>query len=128
MSDERLKFSHRLAEAMQAKGYEPKPGVLLKLFNSRYKGRSIAFSSASKWLRGMTLPDPDKLRVLADLFGVEPHVLQYGGPSKTGEGRQEWSAGLGAQDRAMVDGYLTLPAPQRKLVRELVAALADRKE
>lgn len=25
----------------------------------------------------------------------------------------------------MIDGYLTLPAPQRKLVRELVSTLAE---
>lgn len=69
------------------------------------------------------MPELDKLRVLSDLFGVDMHVLQYGGPSKTGEARQEWAAGLAAQDRVMVDGYLALPAAQRKLVRELVAAL-----
>ena len=28
MSDEKQNFSRRLAEAMEAKGYEPKPGVL----------------------------------------------------------------------------------------------------
>ena len=31
---------------------------------------------------------------------------------------------LAAHDRAMVDAYLSLPTPQRKLVRELVASLA----
>jgi hypothetical protein len=79
MSDEKQAFSRRLAEAMRAKGYDPKPGVLLKKFNSRYKGRSVAFSTASKWLRGMALPEQDKLQVLADLFGVEPHLLRFGG-------------------------------------------------
>ena len=62
MSDERQAFARRLAAAMRAKGYEAKPGVLLVLFNSHYKGRSIGFSSASKWLRGMTLPEQDKLQ------------------------------------------------------------------
>ena len=61
MSDERQAFAQRLASAMQAKGYEAKPGMLLVLFNSHYKGRSIGFSSASKWLRGMTLLEQDKL-------------------------------------------------------------------
>lgn len=123
MSDEKQAFSRRLASAMQARGYEPKPGVLHKLFNSHYKGRSVAFSTASKWLRGLVLPEQDKLQVLAALFHVDPHVLRFGGKARVGEGTPAWEA-LGAPDRAMVDAFLTLPAPQRKLVRELIATLA----
>ena len=33
MSDEREKFSQRLANAMQQAGYEPRPKVLFNLFN-----------------------------------------------------------------------------------------------
>jgi hypothetical protein len=123
MSDEKRAFSRRLADAMQARGYEPKPGVLHKLFNSHYKGRSVAFSTASKWLRGLVLPEQDKLQVLAALFNIEPQVLRYGGKSRVGEGRLAWDT-LAAPDRAMVDAYLGLPASQRKLMRELVAMLA----
>jgi hypothetical protein len=128
MSDEKQAFSRRLADAMQARGYEPKPGVLHKLFNSHYKGRSVAFSTASKWLRGLVLPEQDKLLVLAALFNIEPQVLRYGGKSRVGEGAAAWSQGLGAQDLAMVDAYLSLPASQRKLVRELIATLAKAAE
>ncbi|WP_407352929.1 hypothetical protein [Luteimonas sp. R10] len=124
MSDERQEFSRRLAEAMRAKGYPPKPGVLLKLFNSHYEGRSVAFSTASKWLRGMALPEQDKLQVLAALLNVEPQVLRFGGRPRVGEARAEWSAGLGAQDRVMLDAFLSLPPAQRRLVRELVSTLA----
>ena len=63
-------------------------------------------------------------RVLAAIVGVDPHVLQYGGKQRLGEGRPVWEA-LAAPDRAMVDAFLSLPAPKRKLVRELVAALAS---
>ena len=125
MSDEKQAFSRRLADAMQAKGYQPKPGVLHKLFNSHYKGRSVAFSTASKWLRGLVLPEQDKLQVLAALFNVEPQVLRYGGKSRIGEGRAVWQ-GMSAQELAMVDAFLTLAPTQRKLVRELVLALAEK--
>lgn len=124
MSDERQEFSLRLAAAMRAKGYSPQPGVLHKLFNSRYPGRSVAFSTASKWLRGLTLPEQDKLQVLAELFGVEPHVLRFGGKSRVGEAPPAWPAGLASQDHAMIVSFLGLPASHRKLVRELVSALA----
>lgn len=128
MSDERQAFARRLAGAMRAKGYDPKPGVLLKLFNSRYKGRSIGFSSASKWLRGMALPEQDKLQVLADLFGMEPHALRYGTPAKSNrisEPQGAWPAGTGARERRVFEAYLALPPKRRDMVETMVAALGQ---
>jgi hypothetical protein len=128
MSDEKQAFSRRLAEAMRAKGYDPKPGVLLKKFNSRYKGRSVAFSTASKWLRGMALPEQDKLQVLADLFGVEPHLLRFGGKAKVvnyvAQERAPWPI-IGVHERQVVEAFLALPPKRRQLVGELVAALGQ---
>lgn len=123
MSDESKAFSVRLKDAMQAAGYEPRPSQLVAHFNSRYRGASVTFQSASRWLTGKSIPEQDKLQVLAQLYGVEPHVLRFGG-KRLGEGRASWSDAMNAQDRAMVDAFLHLPMPQRKLVRELVAALA----
>lgn len=62
--------------------------------------------------------------MLASLVGMEPHELQFGGRHRVGDAGSEWPPALGAQDRAMMDAYLSLPTAQRKLVRELVAALA----
>lgn len=125
MSDERQEFSLRLAEAMRGKGYEPKPGVLHKLFNSRYSGKSVEFSTASKWLRGQALPRQDKLQVLAALFNVEPHVLRFGGKPQVGESRLDWPGQLGPRDHEMIHAFLSLPPVQRKAVRELVSTLAS---
>ena len=123
MGNERQDFSRRLADAMRAKGYAPRPGVLHKLFNSKYAGDSVAFSTASKWLRGMAFPEQDKLRVLAMLFAVEPHVLRFGTKHRIAEPRDNWPDASSAQDHAMLSSYLALSSAQRKLVRELVAAL-----
>ena len=131
MSDERQAFARRLAEAMRSKGYEAKPCVLLVLFNSHYKGRSIGFSSASKWLRGMTLPEQDKLQVLADLFGVDPQTLRYGRPARSGhvsEPQAAWPAGTGARDRQVFEAYLALPARHRDMIEVMVAALGKYEE
>lgn len=125
MSDERREFSQRLAAAMSAKGYPPKPGVLHKLFNSRYRGRSVAFSTVSKWLRGKTLPEQDKLQVLADLFQIEPHVLRFGGGSQIGEVRSVWPEGVSSQDQAAIQSFLALSPAHRRLVRELLEVLAE---
>ena len=80
----------------------------------------------SGWLNGKSIPRQDKLRVLAALVGVDAHVLQYGGVrTRIAESKGAWE-GLAPSDRAMVDAYVTLAAPQRKLVRDLVAALAEK--
>ncbi len=132
MSYEKQGFARRLADAMRARGYEAKPGILLKQFNSRYTGRSVAFSTASKWLRGIALPEQDKLQVLAELFGIEPHELRFGrsGRNRAAQPPGAWQA-VGARERQVIDAFLALPPKRRELVGELVAELgkpADAKD
>lgn len=124
MKDEKAEFATRLRMALQAANIEPSAAVVEKRFNSRYPGAPVTAQAISQWLNGKVIPRQDKIRVLAALVGIDPHVLQYGGRSRVGEGRAEWAEGIAAQDRAMVDAYLHLSPAQRKLVRELVSALA----
>lgn len=123
MDKEKADFARRLRTALHDAGIEASASVLEKRFNSRYDGTPVTAQAISGWLSGRYLPKQDKIRVLAALVGVDPHVLQYGGKPRVGEGKPPWDA-LPAPDRAMVDTFLTLPLPQRKLVRELVAMLA----
>ncbi len=124
MKEEREAFSRRLSEAMRDAGYEPRPSVLFKLFNSRYRGESVSFQSVSRWLNGRSIPEQDKLKVLARELGIEPHALRFGlVAAEIAEPQAPWLAGLKPHDREAVDAYLALPAPRRKLVRELIAAL-----
>ena len=124
MNDERQEFSQRLADAMQKAGYEPRPNVLLKVFNSRYRGASVTAMTISRWLGGRAIPNQDKLQVLADLFGVEPQVLRYGkvGKGRVAEAQATWPA-LGARERQVIEAFLTLPPKQRGLVGDLIEAL-----
>lgn len=124
MSDERFEFSRRLGQAMSAAGYEPRPAILFRLFNARYTGRSVSFQSASRWLSGRSIPEQDKLQVLAELFGVAPQTLRFGEPARVAEARGEWNA-VGARERAVIDTFLALPPRQRELVGELVKVLAQ---
>ena len=128
MKDEKAEFAKRLRAALKGAGIEASAAVVEKRFNSRYEGAPVSPQVVSQWLNGRVMPRQDKIRALATMVGLDPKELQYGGSAQVGEGKQEWAAGLAAQDRVMVDGYLTLPAPQRKLVRELVSALAERKD
>jgi hypothetical protein len=123
MDKEKADFARRLRAALHDAGIEASAAVLEKRFNSRYDGAPVTAQAISGWLSGRYMPKQDKLRVLAAIVGMDPHVLQYGGKVRVGDVRPAWEA-LTAQDRAMLDAYLSLPAPQRRLVRELVAALA----
>ena len=126
MKDEKAEFSARLRAALKDARIEASPAVLEKRFNSRYAGAPVTSQAISGWLNGKAIPRQDKLRVLAAMVGVDAHVLQYGGGrARVGEAKGAWE-GLTPAERAMVDAYATLAPPQRKLVRELVAALAEK--
>lgn len=127
MSDEKIDFSKRLVAALRAKGWGTRPVDLEKRFNSRYAGRSVSFQTVSAWLGGRSMPRQDKLRALADLLGVEPQVLQYGGKSanRIRDPGLAWPGTVSEPDRLAVAAYLELPTFQRKLVRELIGTLQD---
>lgn len=126
MKDEKAEFSARLRAALREARIEASPAILEKRFNSRYEGAPVTTQAISGWLNGKSIPRQDKLRVLASLLGIDAHVLQYGGArSRIGEAKGAWE-GLSPAERAMVDSYATLAPPQRKLVRDLVAALAEK--
>lgn len=125
MDREKAAFAQRLHTALREAGLEASPTALEKRFNSRYDGPPVTTQAISGWLSGRYMPRLDKLRVLAELVGVDLQVLQYGGTPRIGESRPVWDT-LAPQDRAMLDAFFRLTAPRRKLVRELVAALSIR--
>jgi len=124
--NEKLEFAERLRNAMQAAGYEARPSVLEKGFNSRYWGRSVTFQAASRWLRGEAIPSQEKLQVLAEWLKIEPHALRFGEQAAESirAKRQQWDIALDYQERETIEQYLSLPIAQRKVVREVIAAFA----
>ena len=124
--DQKLEFAARLQAAMRAAGLEPRPAVLLNLFNANYWGRSVTFQAVSRWLRGESIPAQDKLIVLAQVLKVEPEVLRFGGTVRKSvqEQRKRWEEGVGYLERETFDAFLQLPAPQRKLIREVILTFA----
>ncbi|MDR7096821.1 helix-turn-helix domain-containing protein [Hydrogenophaga laconesensis] len=125
--EHKLEFAQRLREAMLAAGLEPRPGVLLNLFNTHYWGRSVSFQAVSRWLRGEAIPAQDKLLVLAQILKVEPEVLRFGRAVRhqVQESRKRWDDGVSYEEREVFDAFLRLPVPQRKVVREIIFAFAQ---
>ena len=124
--DQKLEFAERLQAAMRAAGLEPRPAVLLNLFNANYWGRSVTFQAVSRWLRGESIPAQDKLIVLAGVLKVEPDVLRFGEAVRKSvqEQRQRWEEGVGYLERETFDAFLRLPPPQRKVIREVILTFA----
>ena len=127
MGQIRQQFAKRLKQAMQAAGFEPRPGVLVDQFNLEHRGSSVTFQTASRWLKGEALPDPEKIQTLARVLGVNACHLLFG--ERTGlavrEQGEDSIDGLRALDRRMLAAYLKLTTDQRKLVRDLVDELVD---
>ena len=119
-------FANRLRDAMQAAGYEPKPAVLEREFNTRYWGKPMTLHGVRRWLRGETLPTHEKLLVLAEWLGVPPQQLNFGDEiqRKVEQRRSRWDSGIGYQDRDIFEAFLKLPIPQRKLIREVILTFA----
>ena len=124
--DNKIEFAQRLRAAMETAGLEPRPGVLLNLFNRHYWGRSVTFQAVARWLKGEAIPSQDKLVVLAGLLKIEPEVLRFGQAvrHKPLQERQGWDEDVGYLERETFDLFLQLPTPQRKLIREVILTFA----
>jgi transcriptional regulator with XRE-family HTH domain len=125
--NEKLEFAERLRKAMLDAGYEPRPVVLEKGFNTRYWGRSVTVQAVTRWLRGEAIPSQEKLQVLAEWLKVEPHALRYGEEAALSirAKRKQWDEALDYREREVIEQYLSLPAPQRKVVREVISVFAQ---
>lgn len=125
---EKARFAERLKDALTRAGYELKPVVLQKQFNTRWDGRGISFQAARAWLIGTSVPQADKLKVLAEWLRVPPGELLYGEPKarEVREPRADWASSISAQDRAAIEAFLALSPAQRRAVADLIRGLAAR--
>ena len=118
-------FAERLRSALDAVGVRPSPTLVANGFNQRYWGRSITPHTARNWLLGQSMPNQDKLVVLAEWLQVSPDELRFGkaaSAQRLADADPQFEQ-LDMADREMISRYLGLPAPDRKTVREVVAAM-----
>ena len=125
--NEKIEFSNRLRNAMSKAGYTASPTVLEHEFNLRWYGKSISTQAAWSWLNSKAIPTQDKVQVLAEWLKIEPQVLRFGeGVRQSVQAhRQRWEEGVGHLEREAFDAFLQLPAPQRKLIREVILTFAQ---
>lgn len=126
MQDAKKQFAQRLRDAMVVAGYDPKPSVLEREFNTRHWGKPMTLHGVRRWLQGETMPDHKKLSTLADWLRVPVQQLGYGEDDthKARERQPLWHIGLGYPDRELFEIYLRLPVPKRRLARDVILAIA----
>ncbi|MFZ2122613.1 MAG: XRE family transcriptional regulator [Rhodoferax sp.] len=126
MQDAKKLFAEKLRQAMLAVGYPARPSVLEREFNTRHWGKPMSLHGVRRWLQGETMPDYKKLETLSKWLGVPVQQLGYGvEASRVAEQRRaRWDSGIGYEDRDVIEAYLKLPVPQRRLVRETILTFA----
>ncbi|PKO90676.1 MAG: transcriptional regulator [Betaproteobacteria bacterium HGW-Betaproteobacteria-10] len=123
---EKVEFSQRLKQAIGDAGYSLRPIVLEREFNTRYWGRPITVQAVRRWLNGEAIPSQDKLQVLADWLKIEPQILRFGGEAllSVQEKKKRWEDAVAGPEREVLEAFLSLPAAQKKVAREVILALA----
>lgn len=124
--NEKVEFSNRLRARLVGAGYQARPSVIEREFNLRWHGRSVSTQAAWSWLNAKSIPSQDKVQVLAEWLKVEPQVLRFGDAVTQSIKRhlQRWDEGTGHLERETFEAFLKLPAPQRKLIREIILTFA----
>lgn len=124
--NEKIEFTERLRAAMTQAGYVVSPSVLEHEFNLRWPGKSISNQAAWGWLNNRSIPTQDKLQVLAEWLKVEPDVLRFGSAVRLSvrQHKKRWEEGVSHVERETFDAFLQLPAPQRKIIREVIFTFA----
>lgn len=124
--NEKKEFSERLRAAMKAQNLEISGAVLEREFNFERLGKAVRRQTVWKWLNGQAIPTQEKLQELAKLLKLDPHQLRYGDHVQTHlrAEQKRWDEGVGYVERETFDAFLKLPAPQRKLIREVILTFA----
>ena len=111
---------------MKARKLDISAAVLEREFNLRWLGQPIRRQTAWKWLNGEAIPRQDKLQELAKWLRQDPHALRFGGDVQVNlrAAQKRWDEGAGYVERETFEAFLRLPAPQRKLVGEIIRTFA----
>ena len=124
--NEKKEFSERLRSAMQAQKLEVSGSVLEREFNRRWLGNPVRRQTVWKWLNGEAIPKQDKLQELAKWLKLDSHQLRFGDhvQAHLRAEQKRWDEGVGYLERETFDAFLRLPAPQRKIIREVILTFA----
>jgi hypothetical protein len=122
--DSKNSFAVRLKQAMERAGYEARPSVLEREFNTRYWGKPMTLHGVRRWLLGETMPRNDKILVLAEWLGETPQSLGFGMEAADSEPPRRGFRNTSYRDNELMDAVMSLPVAQRRVVREVILTFA----
>src|SRR5450830_519232 len=124
--NEKKEFSERLRSAMKAQRLDVSGAVLERKYNLRWSGKTVRRQTEWKWLNGEVITTQDKLQELAKWLKQDTQHLRFGDHVQTHlrAEQKRWDEGVGYLERETFDAFLRLPAPQRKLIREVILTFA----
>lgn len=119
-------FGERLRAAMKTAGMKASGTALANAFNRKWSGKPISLQGATDWVNGQSIPRPDRMKVLAAVLRTDLQSLQHGGtkPLSAAERRREWEDRISYAERETIEAFLSLPTPQRLVVRDVIDAFA----
>ena len=126
-TEERLGFSSRLQQSLQNADYAPdSPTQLAREFNLRFSGHPISVHAARKWLVGQAIPTQEKLRALAQWFGVSAEWLRFGSSGTvTTQSVTETGMILRPRDHATIALLQHLDDKHRRIAETVIRMLVD---
>jgi len=127
MTTETDAFAARLRKLLADRKLPASPADLAALL-ARH-GASVSAQAVSGWLGGRYMPKAPNQRALAALLGISRLALleDAGATPRQGvrESPPDWQVGVDGKDAIAFREFTTLPAAQRRLVRELILVLAS---
>lgn len=124
MKSEQAEFGERLRKALREAGL----GGATELADlvSVHGGEAVTPQAAHNWIRGKAMPRRKNLLALARALRIDPERLYGDAPAPDRRLGEEGAVlAPSAHDRHAIDAYLALPAERRRLVRQLIAFLAE---
>lgn len=126
MTTERDAFAKRLNKLLAEKKLPASPAELAALL-ARH-GASVTPQTISGWLNGTFMPRSANQRALARLLDIGLSTLLEDDTTSIPRGVKEspahWPSGVDGKDALALREFAALPAAHRKLVRDLISALA----
>lgn len=123
MKSEQAAFAERLNRLLAAKKLEASASDLVPLL-AKYGKVSVTPQTVSGWLNGTFMPRPANQRALAAVLNVDLNALLTDPESQQVRENSSRYGALSGKDELALQEFATLPTAHRKLVRELISALA----
>ena len=121
MENAKTLFADRLRRAMADAGYQPRPAVLEREFNQRYKGKTMTLHGVRRWLKAEAIPPHDKVVTLSTWLNVPiEQFYENGAKFSVQEPRTRWGHEIGHRERDVFEAFLKLPAAQQRVIRETI--------